>query len=133
MIFPDIQMEANHELYLAILLSKEQGKTVAKILQLGHRRPDPGHEDLAHPARPPPDHLWVRDSLGVWLGTRGCKREGLPMWKLRRRRGTVRISRTQSTPNQTSPSCRRQKFQVHGACCRGGGEVEEEREGPVSP
>ena len=119
MIFPDIQMEAKHELYLAILLSKEQGKTVNKILHLGHKRPDPGHEDLAHPARPPPDHLWVRDSLRVWLGTRGCKMEGLPMWKLRRRRGTVRISVTQIIPNQTCPTCRCQKDQVHGASCRG--------------
>ena len=72
-------MDANHELYLAILLSKEQGNTVAEVLHLSHKSPDPGYKGLALPAKPPPDHLWVRDNLRVWLGTKGCKREGLAM------------------------------------------------------
>ena len=128
MIFPDIQMEANHELYLAILLSKEQGKTMSEILHLGHKRPDPGHEGLAHPARPPPDHLWVRDSLRVWLGTNGCKREGLPMWKLRRRRGTVRVFQTKLVQLAGA-----RRSRCMGRLAEGGGEAEEEREGPASP
>ena len=87
MIVLDCMMEANHELYLAILLSNQLGKPVSEVLRLGHLRPDPV---LAYPAPAPPDHLWVRDDLRVWLGTLGCRREGIVMWQLRRRRVTVR-------------------------------------------
>ena len=90
MIVLDFMMEADHELYLAILLSNQLVKPVSDVLRHGNLRPDPGHEGLAYPARAPPDHLWVRDDLRVWLGTLGCRREGIVMWQLRRRRGTVR-------------------------------------------
>ena len=92
-------MEVSHKEYLAMLVAKEQGRTMAEILHLGHSRPDLGHEDQAFKDRPPPGHVWCRDSLRVWLGSTGCRREGLEEWKLRRRGGKVRISRTLSIPN----------------------------------
>ena len=59
---------------MAVLLAMEKGNTVAEVLKLSHKRPNPGHKGLAYPAKPPPDHLWVRDDLRVWLGSKGCPR-----------------------------------------------------------
>ena len=67
MIVLDFMMEANHEVYLSILLSTQLGKPVSEVLRLWHLRPDHVHEGLAYPAPAPPDHLWVRDDLRVWL------------------------------------------------------------------
>ena len=83
MIFSETKvMELDHEGYLAWVLAMQVGSTVAGVLHLGH-------EGLVHPAQPPVDHLWVTDRLRRWLGEEGCQREGLSMWFLRRRRGTV--------------------------------------------
>ena len=92
MMFPEMTV-CDHEGYLATLLAMDRGVSVAKVLELPHKRPDPGYEGLRHPAKRPPGHLWCRDDLRVWLGTVGVRREGLPMWKLRRRRGTVRTAK----------------------------------------
>jgi hypothetical protein len=90
MMVLDFVMEADHEMYLAILLSNLGGKPMPEVLRLGHLRPDPGHEVLVYTDRPHPDHLWFCDDLRVWMCTLGCRREGVVMWQLRRRRGTVR-------------------------------------------
>ena len=82
-------MELDHEGYLTWVFAMQLGSTVGGVLHLGHKRPDLGHKGLVHSAHPPVDHLWVTDRLRTWLGEEGCQREGLSMWFLRRRRGTV--------------------------------------------
>ena len=110
-------MEADHEHYLAMVLARQMKSTVAEVLRLGHKRPDPSHQELVYPAQPPPDHLWVTDDLRHWLGRKGCEREGLAMWILRRRRGTVRSPQNQSSSYQTCPFCRCRAGQAPGASC----------------
>ena len=84
-------MNSTHEQYLAWVLAMRRGTTVAEVLRLGHKKPDPGHQGLIYPAKPPADNLWATDCLRRWLQEEGCAREGLTMWMLRRRRGMVRV------------------------------------------
>ena len=94
-------MNSTHEQYLAWVLARQRGTTVAEVLRLGHKMPDPGHQELVFQAKPPADHLWVTDCLRRWLGEEGCEREGLTMWILRRRRCKVRSSSNHNSSYQT--------------------------------
>jgi hypothetical protein len=104
-IFSEIvKMNSTHEEYLAWVLAQERGITVAEVLRVAHLKPDPRYQGLTYPAKPPANHLWTTDSLRWWLQEEGCAREGLEMWLLRRRRGTVKIIHKSEQVIQNSSS-----------------------------
>ena len=101
LILSDTKMQAAHEEYLAMLLAKEWGTTIAEVLKVGHRDHDPEQLGLVYPATPPTGHIYATGRLRWWLGAEVCSRKGLEMWLLRKHRasGTQPLPKVQVGTN----------------------------------